>query len=184
MGTGEQNNNFSKYARLEVERKFVLAKVPPDAPKTTEISDLYITNSTLRLREEKTETLTRYKLGQKVRSVAEDPQVVMHTNLYLNEREKDLMSKLPGKRLSKTRYSMELKDGLKMSIDKFRGSLAGLVIGEVDFGSDGEPASFQTPSIALAEVTTDERFTGGALASMNRASLSKALKEVSGIKIA
>lgn len=50
-----------------------------------------------------------------------------------------------------------------MASTNFR-PLEGSVIAEVDFGPHGDPSSFTMPSFALAEVTDDERFTGGRLA--------------------
>ena len=68
-----------------------------------------------------------------------------------------------------------------MSIDQFQGSLAGLMMAEVDFGPHGDPSSLSIPSFALAEVTDDERFTGARLA-MTTPSQVKALLDEFDVK--
>jgi len=66
--------------------------------------------------------------------------------------------------------------GLTLAVDVFTGELEGLVLAEVDLGEAAElPASrWLSP---LDEVTDDERFTGGALASTSREQLRSTLRQ-------
>lgn len=153
-----------KYAHPEVERKFLLAAVPSGSTLRADILDHYIPGTTLRLRRMQTEHKVILKLGQKLRVHPDETRVIFHTSLYLSEAEYTLLvSTLPSHQLEKRRYHFHA-EAFPMSIDQFRGHLEGLVMAEVDFGSDGDPSSFPMPSFALAEVTDDERFTGGHLA--------------------
>ncbi|MGH2480496.1 MAG: hypothetical protein ACRDHW_12650, partial [Ktedonobacteraceae bacterium] len=66
---------------------------------------------------------------------------------------------------------------IPIGIDQFQGDLEGLVMAEVDFGPNGDPSSLTVPSFALAEVTDDERFTGGRLAVTTRSQVKALLDE-------
>lgn len=165
------DKKFGKYAHPEVERKFLLMTMPVAAIFRSSIVDHYITNTTLRLRRVQTEDKVRFKLAQKLRAHPDDTRVILHTNFYISEVEYNLfVSTLPSRRLEKRRFAL-FEGAISMGIDQFQGELDGLVIAEVDFGPHGDPLAFTMPSFALTEVTDDERFTGGRLASTNRAQL-------------
>ncbi len=155
---------FGKYAHPEVERKFLLATVPPGATFRADITDHYIPDTTLRLRKTQTEHDVTFKLGQKLRLHPHETRVIFHTTFYLSEAEYVLfISTLPSHRLEKKRLRFH-GGAMPMGIDQFQGHLEGLVLAEVDFGPNGDTSSITMPSFALAEVTDDERFTGGRLA--------------------
>ena len=158
------DKKFGKYSHLEVERKFLLATIPPDTTFRADIIDHYITNTTLRLRRVQTEHEVTFKLGQKLRVHPHDTRVILHTSFYLSESEYVfLASTLPSRRLEKRRLTF-YGGSIPIGIDQFQGQLEGLVLAEVDFGPNGDPSSLTMPSFALAEVTDDERFTGAGLA--------------------
>ena len=159
---------FGKYAHPEVERKFLLATIPPRTIFNADITDHYIPNTTLRLRRMQTEHEVTFKLAQKLRVHPHDTRVILHTNFYLSEAEYVfLASTLPSHQLEKRRFRLH-EGTIPMAIDQFQGQLEGLVIAEVDFGPNGDPSSLLMPSFALAEVTDDERFTGARLALTTR----------------
>jgi CYTH domain-containing protein len=171
------DKNFGKYGYPEVERKFLLATIPSDTIFHSDITDHYITNTTLRLRRVQTEHEATFKLAQKLRVHPHDTRVILHTNFYLSESEYVfLASTLPSHRLEKRRFLVH-GGTIPMCIDQFQGHLKGLVIAEVDFGPNGDPSSLTMPSFALAEVTDDERFTGARLARTNRPQLKTLLDE-------
>jgi CYTH domain-containing protein len=173
------DKKFGKYANPELERKFLLAAIPPGATFHADITDHYIPNTTLRLRRMQTEHEVTFKLAQKLRVQPDDTRVILHTNFYISEAEYVfLASTLPSHRLEKRRFFLRVGD-IPMAIDQFQGELEGLVIAEVDFGPNGDPTSLAMPSFALAEVTDDERFTGGRLALTTRPQLKKLLDEFS-----
>jgi adenylate cyclase len=65
-----------------------------------------------------------------------------------------------GRRIEKTRH--ELPDGVE--VDVYEGTLAGLVVAEIEFGSEDESAAFEPPDWFGAEVTDDSRYKNRALA--------------------
>ncbi len=163
-----------KYANVERERRWLLdpATVLPAGDDALTIVDRYLTGSRLRLREARTAdgTPTR-KLGHKVRLGA-GPEEIACTSLYLDQGEWDLLAGLPGDELRKERHRLRAGGGL-IAVDVFAGVCAGLVLAEVD-GVPG-PVPADAGLVAVAEVTRDERFTGGALAAASRAEVVAAL---------
>jgi CYTH domain-containing protein len=141
----------SRYAKLEDERRFLVAEVPPGAVTPRLIEDRYLSGTRLRLRRVSDGDRTVCKLGQKVRDDAR-PTAVWHTTLYLDSSEFERLSRLGAATLTKRRWSL-LRGG---SADEFLGALEGLVLVE------GE-RPFDPPTNAV-EVTDDERYRGGALA--------------------
>ena len=110
-----------------------------------------------------------YKLGQKIRLDA-PPRTIAHTTLYLSEAEFDILSTLPATTLEKTRRLFTI-DGLIVGIDEFGGQLSGLLLAEIDLGADGA-LTHSLAQMFAAEVTDDERFTGGSLSNTTSEQLS------------
>ena len=155
-----------KYARVERERRFLVPALPDVEPTADRhITDLYLDGTRLRLRlsvgvvEGAHETVR--KLTQKIPAPPGSPPGVQGwiTNTYLSESEYARLAALPGRWLRKRRWSIA-----PMGVDVFEGSLAGLVLAEAEFGSDGEMAAFVPPAWCGREVTAEPEFTGGWLA--------------------
>jgi CYTH domain-containing protein len=172
-----------KYARIERERRYLLPSLPTGliARRLLEIHDRYVHGTALRLRlaREGLEEPVR-KLGQKVPLEGSTPPSVAHTTIYLTKAEDAALLPLPALELQKTRHVVDV-DRRTLAVDVFHGQLAGLVLAEIDLGEDG-----QTP-LALgvdpaAEVTADDRFTGGALAATSATEL-KTLLALYGVEI-
>jgi CYTH domain-containing protein len=103
-----------------------------------------------------------WKLGQKVRFDPASPAQVAHTTIYLNQGEAACLAALPADEVTKVRWTIEV-DGHLWSVDEFRERLAGLVLAEIDLGLDRQmPAA--PPLDLRADVTGDDRFSGGRLA--------------------
>lgn len=154
----------------------MLAGAPPTQPgaDVLDIEDTYLDGTRLRLRvvHRAGGTPTR-KLGQKVRSDPAHPSTVAHTTMYLSAAEHEALRALPGASLHKTRTLLPW-GSLTIALDVFAGALQGLVLAEVDLGEDGRlPGPLPLP--VLAEVTDDERWTGGALARTTAAQLQDGL---------
>jgi CYTH domain-containing protein len=151
-----------KYARVERERRFLLASPPPVSAVTAtrRITDRYLPGTRLRLRrvDYSGSQACEFKFTQKV--PAERPGHVqgLITNTYLSATEYDLLATLPAEVLSKTRFSVP-----PLSIDVFDPPLHGLVLADVEFITDEAARSFVPPAEVIAEVTDDIRFTGGNL---------------------
>jgi adenylate cyclase len=74
-----------------------------------------------------------------------------------------------GRRLEKTRYALH-RAGKKVEVDVYHGSLAGLIVAEVEFTSASESTQFVPPAWFGAEVTEDERYKNANLALHGRPS--------------
>jgi CYTH domain-containing protein len=156
-----------KYARVERERRFLLAKPPLPAAvvASRRITDRYLPGTRLRLR--RAEALPggacEFKLTQKVPANRPGHIQGLITNTYLSPAEYELLACLPAATLSKTRLSVP-----PLGIDVFDPPLHGLVLAEAEFTTDEAARSFIPPPQIVAEVTNDTRFTGGALAHAHR----------------
>jgi CYTH domain-containing protein len=169
-----------KYARIERERRFLVSEFPAGAhvEKVRHITDRYIDGTRLRLREVLEDGgPTVFKLTQKIPMPGEGAQQGLITNLYLSEGEWAVLSKLPAKRLVKTRHSVP-----PFGVDVFEDRLAGLILAEAEFDSADDTDALVVPSFLTREVSTDVRFTGGQLANASRAELEMWLAEY-GIRI-
>src|SRR5262249_52844314 len=124
-----------KYARVERERRFLLAG-PPSALAVTasrRITDRYLPGTRLRVRH--VECLDgeacEFNLTQKVPAGRPGYVQGLITNTYLSAAEYDLLASLPGEVLSKTRLSVP-----PLGIDVFDPPLHGLVLAEAEFTTD------------------------------------------------
>jgi adenylate cyclase len=70
---------------------------------------------------------------------------------------------LVGATVEKRRHLVDL-DGAVVEVDVYGGKLAGLVVAEVEFPSEGAAASFVAPAWLGREVTEDRRFRNAELA--------------------
>jgi CYTH domain-containing protein len=153
-----------RYAVTEREQRWLLRRLPGLVTDPVEITDFYLEQSTLRLRRVRNSSTAVYKFGQKVRHDPLHPSVVQMTNMYLTEREFKLFRQLNGEELSKIRWRWAVR-GIGFSVDEFGGHLQGLVLAEIELALD--QAGPPVPPLAVADVTEDDRFSGGRLASMN-----------------
>jgi CYTH domain-containing protein/GNAT superfamily N-acetyltransferase len=157
-----------KYARIEWERRWLLAEVPDlvSATRTIEIVDRYVRGARLRLREVTgADGSVVRKLGHKIR-LGDDAREVACTSMYLDDAEWDLLAALPADVLHKTRSLLEV-DGGTVAVDAFAGDLAGLVLAEIDAG-DGRAIELPTSYGAAREVSDDQAFMGASLARHGR----------------
>ncbi|PDW05097.1 hypothetical protein [Candidatus Viridilinea mediisalina] len=161
-------SNPQKYAQVERERRFLVARLPftpmPASP-CVDIIDTYLPSAQLRLRlmQRPDGSPIAYKLTQK-RHLPELPAyAVLITNIYLSAEDYALLSGLPGATLRKRRYPW-VDNGVRFSVDVFAGALEGLVLAEVEGASDAEVAGVVLPSFASREVTAEPVFRGGSLA--------------------
>jgi CYTH domain-containing protein len=159
-----------KYARFELERRFLVARLPEGIAEDRgwRISDRYIKSTHLRLR--RMEPIhngeTIFKLGQKQVPSPPDFSRMTITNIYLSPNEYAVLTELEALELDKVRHQIERGDCV-FNVDVFDGHLAGLLLAEVGFGTPEElHRSLDLPPWVIREVSDDFRFTGGALASL------------------
>ena len=160
-----------KYALVERERRFLMAGLPSGGgagARRVDIVDRYLTGTRLRLRRVGSPGSAgpELKLTQKVAAAQPGPVRGLITNLYLSPAEYDVLATLPGAELAKTRLFFP-----PYAVDTFGPPRGGLVLAEVELDSDADLAACPPPPGSLAEVTCDDRFTGGRLAVTPRAEL-------------
>jgi CYTH domain-containing protein len=156
----------SRYARIEIERRFLLAEVPDGAEvlRTLDIDDRYLDGTRLRLRRQaQVDGPVVHKLTQKLPASGPDGEQGTLTTIYVAEAEHALLAGLPAATLRKRRLSIA-----PYGVDVFAAPLDGLVLAEVEFASGRDAAALRPAAFCHAEVTTDRRFTGGSLARATR----------------
>jgi CYTH domain-containing protein len=160
-----------KYARPEFERRFLLSTIPSGrVMRRRHIVDRYFIGTGLRLRTVSSDTGDlEYKLTQKVPEAMEGARGRI-TTMYLAPAAYDLLCELPGAELCKTRFSIP-----PFGIDIFGGALDRLLLAECEASSAADLAQYPSPPGTIAEVTEDERFTGGRLATTTAEQLSMLL---------
>lgn len=148
-----------KYALIERERRFLVARIPSGVVTVRQISDRYIDGTRLRLREiiDADDTVTR-KLGHKVR-LGTRPDEVACTSIYLDDHEWELLQSLPARTLRKTRHVVE-RHGLRLAVDQLQD---GTLLAEIDDGAM-EPVAVPAWLNVIREVTSEEQWTGANLA--------------------
>ena len=72
--------------------------------------------------------------------------------------------------IAQARYSIP-----PFGVDVFDSPLRGLILAECEFDDDATMHSFSPPAWILAEVTSDSRFTGGRLATLDTGDLAALL---------
>jgi CYTH domain-containing protein len=161
--------DVGKYARAEIERRFLLAGVPDgeEVLAVNEIDDRYLDGTRLRLRRmAQVGGPTALKLTQKLPDPDGRGRQGALTTMYVSEDEYVALAALPAATLSKTRLSIA-----PYGVDVFRGHLEGLHLAEVEFASVQDAAAFRPAAFCRAEVTADRRFTGGELVRASSAQL-------------
>ena len=109
-----------------------------------------------------------YKLTKKYAEPAPPAQPI--TTLYLTAEEHAALAALPGRDLVKRRHFVR-EGELIFGVDAFEGTLTGLVTCEIEVDTAAELAAVTPPAWTLREVTHDPFFSGGHLASVDRATL-------------
>lgn len=177
------SQRIGKYACLELERKYLLRDLPQDldpaGPHWT-IVDHYLPGTRLRLRRmtHSQSNAVQYKLGQKYRAPEQAVTAATMTNLYLTRAEYDQLRILGGLELQKQRYGY-LYLGRRYSIDLFLGHLNGLILAETECETQAEVNGLQLPDFAVADVTGDPFWGGGALAAVEGPAFSEELENAS-----
>jgi CYTH domain-containing protein len=169
-----------RYARIERERRFLLAGLPNHAEITRvrRITDRYLDGTSLRLRQQTEDNSpTVFKLTQKIPAPGPGAQKGFITNMYLDEAEFRVLEQIPARQITKTRYSVP-----PFGIDVFEGELKGLILAEIEFDSALDADALRIPPFVVREVSADNRFTGGRLVSASHQEIRTWLQE-SGIRI-
>jgi CYTH domain-containing protein len=164
-----------KYAKIERERRFLLAEFPNNAKitRSRRIIDRYIDGTNLRLRKLiDGNGSSTFKLTQKIPARDSGGQQGLIVTMYLTESEFRVFEQLPAHTLTKTRHSIP-----PFGIDVFDGQLEGLILAEAEFDSAAAADALIIPSYISREVSDDDRFTGGQLVRTSRQGLKTWLLE-------
>ena len=153
-----------KYARVENERRFLLRPgdeefISMDLPQRV-ITDNYIIDTNLRLREVDNEGEKVYKLTKKTTLSPGREEI---TTIYLSPEEYQVLSKLRAVVVSKVRF-IATYDDITIGIDTYGNEEDELGITEVEFETEEQMKAFVLPMPYEIEVTGNDEFSGFALA--------------------
>ena len=166
-----------RYAQVEREQRWVLSRLPEGLTDPASIVDRYLTGTRLRLRSITAGGAVTYKLGQKVRPEPSSPSIVRLTNIYLSPDEFEALRTLAGRELRKTRWRSPYAGG-RLVVDEFIDSLAGLVLAELELRPGQSPVELEVPA---ADVSEDDRFSGGHLAGISVADAPLLLRDTAAL---
>jgi len=158
--------HLGNYSRYEIEKKYLLKKLPTSLPEYyVDINDLYLFNSSLRLRIEKSSSgeIIGRKLTKKDKAPEKGPETNIITSLYLSEDDLNALENIKGSFVSKRRYIYE-DEVSRVVYDEFKDKLTGLLIAEIEF-KDYELCSKYKPKYSdWEDVTGNPKYSGGNLA--------------------
>lgn len=149
---------------MEIERKFLVRELPPglDRSRSTRIEQGYLAiaddGTEVRIRRRDGAAVVTVKGGGGRSRLEEEFEIGA-------ERFARLWPLTQGRRVEKTRHLLPGGSGLTIELDVYSGSLAGLMVAEVEFGSEGAAEAFEPPEWFESEVTDDPRFKNQKLAS-------------------
>lgn len=144
--------------------------------------DIYIPelseHPTLRIRK----SGEKYEITKKQPVYGNDSSHQLETTITLTKEEYGDLNLVKGKRVSKNRYIY--KDvKYTYEIDVFQEELKGLILVDVEFGSNEEKAKFVHPDWMLADVTQEKFIAGGMLCGKSYKDIANELKKFKYTKI-
>lgn len=139
---------------MEIERKFLIDSLPEhldDFPHK-ELEQAYLcTNPVVRVRREGEEYVLTYKSGGLM--VREEYNLPLNQEAY-----EHLLKKADGIVISKTRYILPEKDGLRIELDVFHGKHDGLILAEVEFPTKEAANAYCPPEWFGEDVTYSTKY--------------------------
>jgi CYTH domain-containing protein len=146
---------------VEIERKFLPARVPDDLPEGQRIEQGY-----LAVAADGVEVRVRRRAGRSTLTVKSGPaRVRVEEELAIDDRRFEALWPLTeGRRIDKVRHVVPLGDGLTAELDVYEGAHAGLLVAEVEFPSAEASTRYAPPEWLGPEVTGDARYANQSLA--------------------
>ena len=146
---------------VEIERKFLVARTPDPLPEGEPLEQGY-----LAVAPDGTEVRIRRRGGRSTLTVKSGPaHVRVEEELEIDDRRFEALWALTeGRRIAKTRHLVPLGEDLTAELDVYAEELDGLLVAEVEFGSEQASAAFAPPHWLGAEVTGDARYANQSLA--------------------
>jgi adenylate cyclase len=150
-------------AGTEIERKFLVAELPPDL---AEHPGQRVEQGYLAIAPDGVEIRVRRRAGQATLTVKSGPgQVRTEEEMEIDARRFDALWPLTeGRRVSKTRHELPLADEAVAELDVYDGDLDGLQTVEVEFSSVEASEGFAPPPWIGRELTGDKRYANQSLA--------------------
>lgn len=146
---------------VEIERKFLVERVPDELPAGERIEQGY-----LAIAEDGVEVRVRRRAGRATLTVKSGPaHVRTEVELAIEPRHfESLWPLTAGRRIAKTRHLLALGDGLAAELDVYDPPHDGLLVAEIEFASTEDSGRFVPPGWLGAEVTGDPRYANQSLA--------------------
>lgn len=148
---------------MEIERKFLVPERPPglERSRSTRIEQGYLATA-----DDGTEVRIRRRDGTAVLTVkGGSGRTRSEEEIEIDaERFARLWPLTEGRRVEKSRHLIPAGAGLTIELDVYSGALTGLIIAEVEFGSESAADGFKPPEWFGSEVTDDARFKNQKLA--------------------
>ena len=147
----------------EIERKWLVPALPPEHADAVgeRIRQGYLVvgaeGDEVRVRENESRAVLTVKSGHGL--VRSETEIVLSTEQFT-----PLWEATQGRRIAKRRIN--LPGGI--DVDVYDEALAGLIVAEVEFGSEAEARDFRAPDWFGAEVTEDRRYKNQQLALRGR----------------
>lgn len=139
---------------MEIERKYLIYSLPEhldDFPHK-ELEQAYLcTNPVVRVRREGEEYVLTYKSGGLM--MREEYNLPLNQEAY-----EHLLKKADGIVISKTRYILPEKDGLRIELDVFHGKHDGLILAEVEFPTEEAANAYCPPEWFGEDVTYSTKY--------------------------
>lgn len=161
---------------IERERTYLAKSMPTglEECEKKELIDIYfpkeVAHPSLRLRQ----LGDKYEMTKKYRINPDDGSRLVEETISLNKEEFQALAKADGKRVQKIRYYLKYNNRT-LEVDVFKDQLAGLVLIDAEFETDGAKTEFIMPEFCLAEVTQEEFVAGGKLCGKNYQDIEKDL---------
>ena len=152
---------MDSHARLEIERKFLLDRVPPDLAGGLPIEQGYVA-----IMDDGVEVRIRRHGDERTLTIKSGPaHVRVEEELGIDERRFDALWPLTdGRRIAKTRHRVPVGDAAVADLDVYHGAHDGLVVAEIEFPSVDDSERFDAPDWLGREVTGDARYANQWLA--------------------
>ncbi|VVB77270.1 Uncharacterised protein [uncultured archaeon] len=149
--------------KYEIERKFLVAQLPQDMDsaslRRSEITQMYLFvdgDREERIRKEDDSYCLTFKEGRGLKR--KETEIALRKDDF-----KALAVHAIGSAIRKTRCAIPYENNT-VYVDAYAGRLAGLVVAEVEFGSEAEAHMFIAPSWFGKEVTGNKTYSNSSLA--------------------
>lgn len=154
---------------VEIERKFLVAKLPQDLTKykCRQIEQGYLnTNPVVRVRKDNNDYYLTYKGKGKMNR--EEYNLPLNKDAYNH-----LIAKTDGNIITKKRYEIPDGKGYTIELDIFEGKFEGVVLAEVEFPNLEECNSYIMPDWFSKDVTDNKSYHNSRMSIMNSDDIKK-----------